>query len=262
MSRFSIESRDASLMDKAYELLDLDVHSVRSLDEWGETLKGLWRDENVQLVYKRRNEYQLSDSTGYYFGMIDRILQSDYIPTLQCVLRAREATTGIHEYSFDLEPAVFRMIDVGGQRSERKKWIHCFEVSGGRVGGVWAGVCGRSIAARGSCSSASYISFQTPIPLSFVLPSFISQHIPYHNSPQGVTSIIFIVASSEYDQYLVEDGDVNRMLESVALFEQVATSVLCVFMSCQNHLTVSHGPVRLPPADPFACLSPRPLQLP
>lgn len=22
---------------------------------------------------------------------------------------------------------VFRMFDVGGQRSERKKWIHCFE---------------------------------------------------------------------------------------------------------------------------------------
>ena len=24
-------------------------------------------------------------------------------------------------------PAVCRMFDVGGQRSERKKWIHCFE---------------------------------------------------------------------------------------------------------------------------------------
>ena len=28
---------------------------------------------------------------------------------------------------FDLSCYFFRMFDVGGQRSERKKWIHCFE---------------------------------------------------------------------------------------------------------------------------------------
>lgn len=28
---------------------------------------------------------------------------------------------------FVLSPPLLRMFDVGGQRSERKKWIHCFE---------------------------------------------------------------------------------------------------------------------------------------
>lgn len=28
---------------------------------------------------------------------------------------------------FDLGQLTYRMFDVGGQRSERKKWIHCFE---------------------------------------------------------------------------------------------------------------------------------------
>ena len=34
---------------------------------------------------------------------------------------------GITETIFDLGQLTYRMFDVGGQRSERKKWIHCFE---------------------------------------------------------------------------------------------------------------------------------------
>ncbi|KAJ3610364.1 hypothetical protein NHX12_022456 [Muraenolepis orangiensis] len=43
------------------------------------------------------------------------------------ILRVRVPTTGIIEYPFDLKVVLFRLVDVGGQRSERKKWIHCFE---------------------------------------------------------------------------------------------------------------------------------------
>lgn len=36
-------------------------------------------------------------------------------------------TEGIYEYVFRLERVDFRIIDVGGQRKERRKWIQCFE---------------------------------------------------------------------------------------------------------------------------------------
>jgi guanine nucleotide-binding protein subunit alpha, other len=36
-------------------------------------------------------------------------------------------TTGITETVFDLGNLTYRMFDVGGQRSERKKWIHVFD---------------------------------------------------------------------------------------------------------------------------------------
>lgn len=78
----------------------------------------------------------------------------------------------------------YSMFDVGGQRSERKKWIHCFE---------------------------------------------------------NVTSIIFCVALSEYDQVLLEESSQvrtlrvthgavctdclqNRMMESLVLFDSVVNS--------------------------------------
>lgn len=62
-----------------------------------------------------------------YFDSIDRISKDNYLPTDQDVLRSRVKTTGITETSFNIGDLVYRMFDVGGQRSERKKWIHCFE---------------------------------------------------------------------------------------------------------------------------------------
>ncbi|KAF8927023.1 guanine nucleotide-binding protein subunit alpha [Dissophora ornata] len=87
----------------------------------------LWLDRNVQQAFARSREYQLNDSAKYYFDSIDRIAKPNYIPTDQDVLRSRVKTTGITETTFAIADLTYRMFDVGGQRSERKKWIHCFE---------------------------------------------------------------------------------------------------------------------------------------
>lgn len=62
-----------------------------------------------------------------YFDSIDRIAQPTYSPTDQDVLRSRVKTTGITETTFNIGELTYRMFDVGGQRSERRKWINCFE---------------------------------------------------------------------------------------------------------------------------------------
>jgi hypothetical protein len=58
---------------------------------------------------------------------LDRISSQNYVPTQHDVLRTRVKTTGIVETNFFYKNLNFRLLDVGGQRSERKKWIHCFE---------------------------------------------------------------------------------------------------------------------------------------
>lgn len=90
-------------------------------------IKGLWSDQGVLECFKRSREYQLNDSAKYYFDSIDSISRPDYIPSDQDVLRSRVKTTGITETTFLIGELTYRMFDVGGQRSERKKWIHCFE---------------------------------------------------------------------------------------------------------------------------------------
>ncbi|XP_048844641.1 guanine nucleotide-binding protein subunit alpha-14 [Brienomyrus brachyistius] len=146
---------------------EVEVDRVTAMEpKYVEAIRSLWTDGGLQECYDRRREYQLSDSTKYYLTDLDRVSEPSYVPNEQDVLRVRVATTGIIEYRFDLETVIFRMVDVGGQRSERRKWIHCFE---------------------------------------------------------NVTSIIFLVALSEYDQVLAECDNESRMEESKALFKTIIT---------------------------------------
>jgi len=57
---------------------------------------------------------------------VNEIVSPGYLPNLDDILRSRAATSGLVELKFDIDGNTFVMLDVGGQRSERKKWINCF----------------------------------------------------------------------------------------------------------------------------------------
>ncbi|XDV20002.1 hypothetical protein PO909_025387 [Leuciscus waleckii] len=165
MENLNIPFADGKNITYAAMLKNVIPETVLSLEaKYAEAIKSMWKDQGLQKCFERRREFQLSDSTKYYLDDIDRISAAFYLPTLQDILRVRVPTTGIIEYIFDLQTVIFRMVDVGGQKSERRKWIHCFE---------------------------------------------------------NVTSIIYLVALSEYDQVLYECANENRMEESKALFKTI-----------------------------------------
>ncbi|XP_052340602.1 guanine nucleotide-binding protein G(i) subunit alpha-3-like isoform X2 [Oncorhynchus keta] len=169
MGRLKIDFGDATRADDARQLFVLagtTAEGVISSDLTG-VIRRLWTDSGVQTCFLRSREYQLNDSASYYLNDLDRITQQSYVPTQQDVLRTRVKTTGIVETHFTFKEIYFKMFDVGGQRSERKKWIHCFE---------------------------------------------------------GVTSIIFCVALSDYDLVLAEDEEMNRMHESMKLFDSICNN--------------------------------------
>uniref|UniRef100_A0AAZ3R2F3 Adenylate cyclase-inhibiting G alpha protein n=2 Tax=Oncorhynchus tshawytscha TaxID=74940 RepID=A0AAZ3R2F3_ONCTS len=169
MGQLKIDFGDAARADDARQLFVLagtTEEGVISSDLTG-VIRKLWTDSGVQTCFLRSREYQLNDSASYYLNDLDRIAQQSYVPTQQDVLRTRVKTTGIVETHFTFKELYFKMFDVGGQRSERKKWIHCFE---------------------------------------------------------GVTSIIFCVALSDYDLVLAEDEEMNRMHESMKLFDSICNN--------------------------------------
>jgi GTPase SAR1 family protein len=86
----------------------------------------LWSDPGIKECIERRGEYQLDECVTYYFSRIDEIRKSDYIPTKEDMVKSRTKTTGIVECDFLLGDKKVRLVDVGGQRNERKKWVHCF----------------------------------------------------------------------------------------------------------------------------------------
>jgi hypothetical protein len=129
--------------------------------------KALWADKAILNAYEHRNQFQLPDSANYYFERLDAMAAPGYIPTEQDVFRTRVKTSGIVVNDFLVDGNEFKMIDVGGQRNERKKWISCFE---------------------------------------------------------GVTAVLFIGVLSEYDLVLCEDDTMNRMVETLTLFEEICNS--------------------------------------
>ncbi|MCI4388700.1 hypothetical protein PGIGA_G00089080 [Pangasianodon gigas] len=129
MGRLKIDFGDAARADDARQLFVLAGSAEEGFmtAELAGVIKRLWKDGGVQACFSRSREYQLNDSAAYYLNDLDRISQATYIPTQQDVLRTRVKTTGIVETHFTFKDLHFKMFDVGGQRSERKKWIHCFE---------------------------------------------------------------------------------------------------------------------------------------
>ncbi|KAI8074789.1 guanine nucleotide-binding protein subunit alpha [Gongronella butleri] len=128
---FSVSSPDQEefMAQQAAIILDLPSQIEREFlpPEVTNAVRTLWTDPNLLTVFDRSREYQLNDSAKYYFDSINRIGDPNYVPTDQDVLRSRVKTTGITETTFVIQDLTYRMFDVGGQRSERKKWIHCFE---------------------------------------------------------------------------------------------------------------------------------------
>eukprot|EP00611_Tribonema_gayanum_P021594 TRINITY_DN4184_c0_g1_i1.p1 TRINITY_DN4184_c0_g1~~TRINITY_DN4184_c0_g1_i1.p1 ORF type:complete len:358 (-),score=131.00 TRINITY_DN4184_c0_g1_i1:797-1870(-) len=163
MESFGIELARPGSGDAAARVRGADAEAALS-EALAADVTALWADEGLRACYERRDEFWLLDASQYYFEEAMRLAEPDYEPTDEDMIMTRIRTTGIVVTEFEDKPYSFSLVDVGGQRSERRKWIHCFD---------------------------------------------------------DVKAIIFLEGLSGYHQVLFEDTAVNRMHESLQLFEEV-----------------------------------------
>ena len=98
------------------------------LDNLGYALASIWKLDAIQYTYSQRGSYfSFPDNIDYFLDKVLRIMSFGYQVTEDDALKARVKTTGIIEEEFNIEGHTINIFDVGGQRSERKKWIHHFD---------------------------------------------------------------------------------------------------------------------------------------
>lgn len=113
--------RDYFAEDSNISLEDNDL--IQNAD----VITKLWKDKGIQKTFHLRNLFHIPESAAYFFDRIDEINKKDYFPSFDDYLRFRLRTSGISREPFNVtfsgHSVPFEIIDVGGQRSERKKWM-------------------------------------------------------------------------------------------------------------------------------------------
>ncbi|CAK5277925.1 unnamed protein product [Mycena citricolor] len=96
-------------------------------------MEALWADTAVRELLGKK-DISLRDAGGYFMDDIQRVTESDYVPTDSDILRARIKTMGIEEHFFEKEKALgskgvkdFWIYDVPGSRGSRAVWIPFFD---------------------------------------------------------------------------------------------------------------------------------------
>jgi len=123
---FQMTKEAKAAASKILELPDDSAVSRESATQ----IKEVWADEGIQMTWENRTECSvgISKSLSYFVRNLDRIAKkpSAYRPTKQDVIYVHLPTTGVIESQFDIRNHRFKIVDVGGQRTERKKWMNLF----------------------------------------------------------------------------------------------------------------------------------------
>lgn len=93
-----------------------------------ESIRMMWQSETMQKVWADRSNVEgIFDSQADFFFHLTRIASPDYVPLESDLLYMFLPTKLVGRELFDMDGTPVHMTDVGGRRSERKRWSNLYE---------------------------------------------------------------------------------------------------------------------------------------
>jgi len=93
-----------------------------------EQILKLWQLPSLKKVYESNRKIHLSSAAYYYFENCIRFASPGFIPNEEDLIRARSHSYTVSETQIHFSDVFFTLVDVGGQRAERRKWLSCFKI--------------------------------------------------------------------------------------------------------------------------------------
>jgi energy-coupling factor transporter ATP-binding protein EcfA2 len=93
----------------------------------GKQIKRLYQDQGIQNTLAQRLTFHLPECAQYFLDRVEQISTEDYHPSFEDVIQCDVRTVGSSTKRVYICGKHLEIIDVGGMRKERKKWIHSFD---------------------------------------------------------------------------------------------------------------------------------------
>ena len=145
--------KNPELLNAMHRVQMIKTVSLDALFENADDIKALWECNGIQACYNRRNEFQFEDNyfASNFVSQVHNFMDTSYLLTDEDIksiypdraIGIKECSGVVENVTLVCENEMLQQIlltgnysnnilfifqiDLGGRRSERRKWIHCFE---------------------------------------------------------------------------------------------------------------------------------------
>eukprot|EP01126_Amoeba_proteus_P022167 TRINITY_DN2247_c0_g1_i10.p1 TRINITY_DN2247_c0_g1~~TRINITY_DN2247_c0_g1_i10.p1 ORF type:complete len:313 (+),score=62.46 TRINITY_DN2247_c0_g1_i10:232-1170(+) len=101
----------------------LELQPNTPLSSCSNKIASLWEDPSITQTWRdMSNQEVLVPHYSYFVEKLDQIVQPDYVPTNEDIMKCRQRTSGVSLTEFMKDKYKWQLLDAGGQKPERDKW--------------------------------------------------------------------------------------------------------------------------------------------